>query len=648
MNLNAFSIKQSPWQTALGNLLPSAHGHHGGSNIVAIGSIVFCLLLAACSDDDKTAGGTEEDAGIVAIEDKTVSGVSQKGPFVNGSTVKLYEMDGETLAPTGKSFPGKIASDDGRFTVPSISLASQYALLEANGYFRNEITGGKSNGTITLNALTDLSDREKVNINLLTHLEYERAFYLVGTGVKVSDAKRQAESEILKAFGIEGNFENSEDMDIFSSGDGNAALLAFSVLMLGNLTEADLTERLTNFATDIEQDGKWDDETAKTVIADWASDASLEGGLANIRKNIAGWKFSNDIPVFEKYVDNFWWQNYGLGTCDKDHQGEVKPNSNTSSVKKGVHFICDDNTWRVATDTEKDTYKWIDPTAKNTAKDGDLKKGDITDNMYKYDASLKEWRSVSGLDTTLKQICTMAHEGTKFTDEESGDQYLCTAYGWACVTKWCWETPKEYYWNTEITYEYMTDLRDSKKYRIVTIGKGANAQIWMAENLNYDLQGQSWCYDNKEKNCDVTGRYYTWNAAMEACPQGWHLPEKNEWITLYKNVGGGDLNTTEDSQRVADILKSRKGWSHDGYNGVGPYNGSDAIGFTALPGGMYYVDANNENFGKSGIEAGFWTATDAGGKNGPMAAHISEFGVGTSIGNYAQWGYNVRCVKDKE
>ena len=206
--------------------------------------------------------------------------------------------------------------------------------------------------------------------------------------------------------------------------------------------------------------------------ADWVSTQSLKGGLAAIRKNIANWGLSDEVPAFEKYVDNFWWQNYGLGTCDKDHQGEVKTNSNTSSVKKGVHFICDGNTWRVTTDTEKDTYKWIDPTAKNTAKDGDLKKGDITDNMYKYDASLKEWRSVSGLDTTLKQICTMAHEGTKFTDEESGDQYLCTAYGWACVTKWCWETPKEYYWNTEITYEYMTDLRDSKKYRIVTIGKG--------------------------------------------------------------------------------------------------------------------------------------------------------------------------------
>ena len=69
------------------------------------GVAISCLLfLAACGDDPKV-GGTEEDAGIIAIENKTVSGVSQKGPFVNGSSVKLYEMDGETLAPTGKGLP---------------------------------------------------------------------------------------------------------------------------------------------------------------------------------------------------------------------------------------------------------------------------------------------------------------------------------------------------------------------------------------------------------------------------------------------------------------------------------------------------------------------------------------------------------------
>ena len=272
---------------------------------------------------------------VVAVKDKSISGVSQKGPFVTGSAVKLYELDGKTYAQTGKSFTGKIASDDGTFSVSSVTLASQYAVLEANGYFRNEVTGKKSSGTITLNALTDLSDREKVNINLLTHLEYERALNLVGTGINVPAAKKQAEAEIFNAFGIQGEFANSEDLDIFSKGEGNAALLAFSVLMLRDLSEADLTELLTKFATDIESDGSWDDASTKAKIADWAQSKDLAGTLATIRSNIEKWNLGS-VPEFEKYVRNFWYTNYGLGACDKAREGEVIATKNELSTTYGA------------------------------------------------------------------------------------------------------------------------------------------------------------------------------------------------------------------------------------------------------------------------------------------------------------------------
>ncbi len=187
---------------------------------------LLCALLAfwACGDGESNSGTSANGDSIVSANKKSIAGVSQKGPFVTGSAVKLYELDGETYAQTGKSFTGKITSDNGEFGVSSVTLASQYALLEASGYYRNEVSGKKSGGTITLNALTDLSDREKVNVNLLTHLEYERALYLVGTGVNVPAAKKQAEAEIFNAFGIQGDFANSEDLNIFGEGEGDAAL----------------------------------------------------------------------------------------------------------------------------------------------------------------------------------------------------------------------------------------------------------------------------------------------------------------------------------------------------------------------------------------------------------------------------------------
>jgi len=590
------------------------------------------VLLAACGDDPKV-GGTEEDAGIIAIENKTVSGVSQKGPFVNGSSVKLYEMDGETLAPTGKSFPGKIASDDGRFTVPSISLASQYALLEANGYFRNEITGGKSNGTITLNALTDLSDREKVNINLLTHLEYERALYLVGNGVKVSEAKKQAESEILDAFEIKGEFENSEDLDIFSSGDGNAALLAFSVLMLGNLTEADLTERLTNFATDVEQDGKWDDEKTKAIIADWASGMSLADGLAGIRNNIAGWNFSNDVPAFEKYVNNFWWQNYGLGTCVKERQGEVKINDNVLSVSSGAHFICDNNAWRVATDIEKDTATW------GIGKfNGEIRAGQVNKTIYYFfESSNNVWREASALEydtyqvicsedgimlngtvnTTTKYVCDNSVFRAANEIEIEADS-ACTSYNrnkYYILPKYDGKNNYSYYkcseegwfFTTEkLNQDSMIDERDGHEYKIIGIG----TQMWMAENLNYadsinypSMIGKNWCNEDRD-SCLKYGRLYQWVATMNIddryeeeyaisilsfphqgiCPSGWHVPQRIEWqnlITFIRNhvTDNNEENIPiyliEDEWRYSDDGKTRKGLNSFGM-GILPFDGGSS------------------------------------------------------------------------
>lgn len=313
----------------------------------ALGSI----FMAACSDSRDTVGTSEESEGITAVKDWEVAGVSQKGPFVTGSAVTVQELDGVTLKQTGKSFKGSIKSDKGDFAIKDINLGSQYAILEASGYYRDEISGKKSSGMVTLRALTDLSNRKTVNINLLTHLEYERVMYLVNKKkMSIADAKAQAEEEVLASFAIEGDFGESEDLNIFESGDGNAALLAVSVLMQGDADVAGLTERIGEFSIALAEGGSWDDADTKTAIADWACDIDLKGSLSKVRKNVEDWKYADTVPAFEKYVTNFWWDNYGLGVCNDKRENETKRNINKLSNLYNEYFVCEKGRWHIPGD----------------------------------------------------------------------------------------------------------------------------------------------------------------------------------------------------------------------------------------------------------------------------------------------------------
>ena len=305
-----------------------------------------CTMFAfGCGDsgdsgnDKAQPGKTNEQPGdIVSVQNRTVSGVSQKGPFVTGSTVTVQELNGESLLQTGISFKGKISNDKGEFKVASINLASQYAFLEVNGYYRNEVTGSNSTSPIIMNALADISDRENVNINLLTHLETDRVMHLVTVdGKSFGEAKNQARKELLGYFGIDGNLGAAEDMSIFGQSDDSAALLAISIIVQGNLRESEFTERLARISGDI-ADGTINNQDIWNQMATWAVTADLQ----QIRLNMENW--GEEVPDFEKYVKSFWRESLGLSSCAKIG----------AMVKYGDNvLICRDDGYDYTTDKEK-------------------------------------------------------------------------------------------------------------------------------------------------------------------------------------------------------------------------------------------------------------------------------------------------------
>ena len=267
-----------------------------------LGAAAMAVMTVACSssDDKDVAGGASGDMGIVA---NVITGDAQKGPFVKGSAVTVQGIDCKTLQLTDEHFEGEVKSDKGDFAVKDVSLKSTCALFEVTGLYRSEITGKTSSKELTLRALTDLKDRENVNINILTNLEYERLLHLVTEkGKTFAEAKAQAEQEVLAAFDIVGSFEEFENLNIFESGDGNAALLAVSVMMQAKTDDVGLAKRIEKFEDSFAETGMWKDSAAKATISDWAAGAIAGNGLDSIRKNIETWDIGDTVAAFEKYI----------------------------------------------------------------------------------------------------------------------------------------------------------------------------------------------------------------------------------------------------------------------------------------------------------------------------------------------------------
>ena len=486
-----------------------------------IGTIVLatlCAFIIGCGESSSSSskaknssnedGGALEEADTLAVQEadtlaeqnQVIFGVAQKGPFLKGGNVTLRELDGETLALTGKSFQGEISNDSGAFSIPGVTLETQYALLEANGNYWNENTARASNGSITLNALVDLSKSVNVNVNLLTHLEYERALYLATSGINVNDAKKQAEKEVFYAFGIAGDFANFEDLDILASGDGNTALLAISILMQGDISEVQLVQRLAEFAEDIEQDGIWDDTEAKTQIADWAYSAIP----VLIRTSIKAMLASDSVPDFESIIKKFWWNIYGLGNCSAANPGEIKKNTDSLSAFFDVNFICDTGivSWRRATAREYDTYQW---TAES---DGTIKEGDVSGTKYKYDDLQGLWLNVNELDTALDlNGCTQKREAEVGRGNDS-IYYICRGGEWQMATVLEYDT---YQWTAENDGFIREGIVTETKYKYDSL-QGQ----WQNANAMDDTLGLNGCTRKREAEVGRSnnGVYYICNGGQ--------------------------------------------------------------------------------------------------------------------------------------
>ena len=322
-----------------------------------------------------------------------------------------------------------------------------------------------------------------------------------------------------------------------------------------------------------------------------------------------------------------------LPSCTRDHEGAtayVEDEDSAYVCKKGLWAVDDSLTKAVQPDSEK--------------KSSSSAKAKSSSNKASDSSSSDKSRSSSSAVKTSSS----SKDGKSSSSDEKNSSSSSVAL--PCKTE------------TEDNCEYgsLTDDRDGQTYKTVKIGE----QWWMAENLNYryiqqtaDEDSSSYCYNDKPANCAKYGRLYLWSAAMDSagiipgnsangcgdgkicnlgnvkvrgvCPEGWHLPSRDEWNTLFTAVGG--------SSTAGEVLKSTSGWNRSG-------NGSDNFGFSALPAALRDIDGG---YGYEGYTF-FWSSTERNSGNACLMGLRYCDGLADLLNDGKSNGFSVRCLKDYE
>ena len=524
-----------------------------GYKIVCDGDSIGVVLNGSDGKDGKDAelpqDTLEADSERVAISLDSLVGVTQKGPFLKGSTVYLYELsDGRTLKQTNGNFTSNITSEDGRYKFTARDLVSQYAMVVVDGYYRNEVTGNTSDAPIRLKAITDMRKRSSVNVNVLTQLEFDRVYSLVTRGnskgekLTVKQAKKQAQKEILELFDIELDYDtDAEDMNVFGKTDADAALLALSVLLQGDRTESDMMALLAEISNALADNGSWNDSLTKAQIALWAAVADGQGRLDSIANHVKGWGLGGgNVPPFEKYIRNFYSEETGLGQC-----GSKKISLGTIKAIKAdldsLSFVCEDvksGRWRKLSSLDKDTLGWG-----HDFEEGDVRNGLVNKNLtYVYENG--NWRHGTSLDSTLGLSCIPSRKDTLLR-ASAVDYFKCVGDTLVSFEESSWGNIWRKATNDELDMDYWK--KNKNEYgRLLKSPFTGRTSVWDADTLREPLPVEqdwnracvSYMYADKEEGyaTDTLSNGLTYTCS----DTGWSNIGTFQYGRIYKGVKIGN------------------------------------------------------------------------------------------------------------
>ena len=230
---------------------------------------------------------------------------------------------------------------------------------------------------------------------------------------------------------------------------------------------------------------------------------------------------------------------------------------------------------------------------------------------------------------------------------------------------------------TDGSYGEYLDTRDGQVYKVVRIQKYFNEndvidQVWFAQNLNYayigptaSMDSSSFCFNGVADSCARFGRLYLWSAAMDSagiisgtanqcgnakvgqyndvvcpargegfvqgvCPDGFHLPTRDDINGLYRATGG--YYNAGKNNRIRSL------WHLGAYT---ESDGLDVYGLSILPSG--YRLEEREAYTDYPTAAYFWSSDFS---KGSVYTIQVKNRLEESSEILTMQGFSVRCVRD--
>lgn len=634
-------------------------------------SLFIAAALSACSGDSastKVLDNPETPENPYNPEKTSfyagsVSGSVEGEKYLDSAKVELFELT-DGMERSGKSVTGSIDAA-GNYTVVADSFTSPYAEVVVSGMAQWPCSGAKKDSWIS--AVVDVTKDSSVNLNLFTSFASAKTKSLVKKdNMEFSKAWEQAEKDVRKWFALPA--EGASIKTLRFSGEGRSLELNELSLLHERIafgfSEVGFSKFRESTSDIFAQTAELNKDEIFYSLGFLAYAIDLDYGRGQWCMD--GADFYPESSEFRTYAHLLWLSLMGETECSvdlKDSVHKTKFAVTSSVVRVPKYYTCDGTKWKFA-GIESMPLRYLD------AEDG-LFVYDELGKAYVFDKE-SGWRYVTKAELDLEVGCVKSRKGT------IEDAYFCSDSGWVKMPKldqnlgaFCNSDTRgdtvhvgyssfvcDSAWKVipaDTLDEWVEDPRDGKSYLVVPMG----SQRWMGANLRYrdsvktpNLAGNTWCFENWESYCSGPyGVLYSWTAAMDLpddvkadtvklklphrgiCPEGWHVPSKADWDTLFAFV-----EKYGPEGKLALTLMGKKDWAGGAHTPT-----LNTFGFDALPSGRRKVDGTYEGEYRN---AYFWYTAETFKKLPYYYMTYAEPDIGESSFGDTDWAAAVRCVED--